>query len=176
MDDDSRPSDGMGDGDDNLPGEYREVRDYPVVPKNPSLSPHPEGLALELVLQTAPPEEILAAYGLSTAQFAAIAQTPAFKKEFEGYLEMSKEDGFSYKMKSRAQADGMLKVQWEMVHNEDTPASVRADLIKFVARVAGYDKKDVRGGDDDGVSREKITININLGPEGTSDNIKTISS
>lgn len=142
----------------------------PAVPKNPSLSPYPDGLALELVLQTGEPATILEAYHLTIAQFEEISKLPAFKKEYEMYAEMSKEDGFSYKMKCRAQAEGMLKVQWDMVHDITTPPSVRADLIKFNARVAGYDKKDAR--DSDEVQKEKITININLGDH----DIKTISS
>jgi len=126
--------------DDEYEEEAGEVQ-LPAAPKNPALSPYPEGLALELVLQTGTPENILEAYHLTTDQFVEIAKLPSFKKEYQMYLEMSKEDGFSYKMKCRAQAEGMLKVQWDMVHDITTPPSVRADLIKFNARVAGYDKK-----------------------------------
>jgi len=154
--------------------EERDTPDLPAIPRNPSLSPYPSGLALELVIQTGTPTDILAAYGLTVTRFKEITALPMFKKEYAMYLEMAKEDGFSYRMKCKAQAEGMLKIQWDMVHDITTPPSVRADLIKFNARVAGYDKKDTGMGESD--TREKITININLGPEGTSDNIKTISS
>jgi hypothetical protein len=108
---------------------------------------YPAGLALELVLSTLPPEEILAAYNLSADEFKKISRLPAFRKEFKELQEAAKDEGFAYKMKAKAQAEGMLQTTWEMVHNQMTPAAVRADLIKFMARVAGYDIKEARGND-----------------------------
>mgnify|MGYP003624820705 FL=1 len=130
-------------------------------PSDPAVATgYPAGLALELALRVAKPSEVLKAYNLTLPAFQAIMSIPAFKIEYKELCEQAKDEGFSYKMKARAQAEGMLRTTWQMVQDVTTPAAVRADLIKFNARVAGFDKKD---NGDVGVAADKIRITINLG-------------
>lgn len=131
------------------------------LPSDPAVATgYPAGLALELALRVAKPSEVLKAYNLTLPAFQVIMAIPAFKIEYKELCEQAKDEGFSYKMKARAQAEGMLRTTWQMVQDVTTPAAVRADLIKFNARVAGFDKKD---NGDVGVAADKIRITINLG-------------
>jgi hypothetical protein len=49
-------------------------------------------------------------------------------------------------MKARLQAEEMLKTSWRMVQDKETPANVRADLIKATVRWAGLEPKPSEGG------------------------------
>lgn len=163
--------------------ELEELPELPELPKpppppNPALHKgYPVGLALELALKVADPVEVLKAYNIDGTEWARIRRIPAFQKEYRELVEKSKESGFSYQMKAAAQAEGLLKTTWDLIQDADTPASVRADMIKFTARVAGYDQKDINrpmfapGGDGTG----GITITINLGEEDEKD-VKTITT
>jgi len=52
---------------------------------------------------------------------------------------MLKEEGMSFRIKAKLQAEELLKTSWRMIHNPATPPSVAADLIKSTARWAQYD-------------------------------------
>lgn len=123
-------------------------------------APWPKYLALELVLQTAPIDKILEAQGVDKTDFITrISTDPRFVAEYKELAEQAKQEGFSYRMKARAQAEGMLTTTWNMVQNEKTPAAVRADLIKFTTRVAGLDIKDA----EQAAPKDRVSITINLG-------------
>jgi len=132
------------------------------LPANPALSaPYPPNLALELVLKSAPPEEILDAYGISVQQFVEISKNPAFAAEYKELAEKAKEEGFSYRIKARAQSEAYLKTSWDMVQDKETPPSVRADLIKWTGKMAELEPNPKAG--PEASAREQIVININLG-------------
>jgi hypothetical protein len=70
------------------------------------------------------------------------------------------QEGMSFKLKARLQAEEMLKKVWRMVHTNDgsVPPAVKADLIKFMIRAAGYDGS----ADKNGSNQQALQININL--------------
>ena len=57
------------------------------------------------------------------------------------------------------EAEEMLKVSWSMVHDRETPPSVRADLLKWTSRVAGFEPKNV---EQTGAAQQSLNIQINL--------------
>ena len=138
----------------------------PPPPPNPALSTaYPAGLALELALRVAEPQEIFKTYKVSADDWARIKLIPAFQIEYADWKKRAKDKGFSYQMKASAQAENMLKTTWDLIHDPTTPPSVKADLIKFTARLAGYDAKESKVTPMDGSSDDKINITINLGEQ-----------
>ena len=130
----------------------------PLTP-NGDLGFHPL-LPIELALKSSSIETILESYGLTQDQFLDISAQPAFVSAYKDAQEVIKEDGGAFKLKAKMQAEEMLKVSWKLVHDKESPPSVRADLIKWTARVAGYDKKETA----DGINpTQALQININLG-------------
>lgn len=78
---------------------------------------------------------------------------------------MIREEGTSFKLKARIQSEELLKTSWELIHGKDTPAVVKADLIKHTIRFAGLDasieqKAQANGGN---AGSNNFQININLG-------------
>lgn len=111
---------------------------------DPSTPPYPRGLVLDLALRTAPVVDILDAYHMSVAEFKALTQHPVFRRDMVEMREKIKEDGFSFKVKVQAQAEAYLGEAWKLVHDKDTPSNVRADLIKWTAKLAGYEQMAMR--------------------------------
>ena len=109
-------------------------------PENPAeIGTYPPTLPIELALKVAPIKDICEAYGLSHEQWAELRLNPVFQRDLAAAVELVKKDGMSVKLKAGLQAEEMLKTSWSMVHDTSglTPASVRADLLKFTFRVAG---------------------------------------
>lgn len=112
----------------------------PVDPAH--IEPWPRTLPIEIALQTGPIDKLVAAYKLTEDDWAALSANPDFIAECDNYREQLKTEGMSFKMKARLQAEEILKTSWKMIHDENTPAPQRADLIKTTFRVAGYDSKE----------------------------------
>lgn len=118
----------------------------------------PSTLPVEIALRIAPLPAIRAAYNIEWDEWEELRANPAFRKAVLEAQEKAQEDGFTYKTKARLQAEALLATSWTLIHDVATPAAVKADLIKFTTRVAGYDapKSAVEAGGG-------FQIHINLG-------------
>ena len=66
---------------------------------------------------------------------------PAFRRQVDEFYEEIIEQGLSFRTKAKLQAEDMLAISHRMVVNPDTPAAVRADLIKWTAKMADLEPK-----------------------------------
>lgn len=110
-----------------------------ITPTDPADLGFPATLPLELALGDLSPREIFEAYGLGKSDYLRLQANPYFLQAIEENLELLKKEGMSFKLRARAQCSELLKTSFQLVHHEDTPPSVKADLIKYTIRVAGYD-------------------------------------
>lgn len=111
-----------------------------VPSSDPSLPPYPRGLVLDLALKTQPVASLLVDYGITPEQFKEITQLPVFRHDMLEMRDKLKEEGFSFRVKAQAQAEQYLQQAWKMVHDPMVPANVRADLVKWTAKVAGLEQ------------------------------------
>lgn len=111
--------------------------------KDPTSLVWPPTLPIEIALKTAPLADIQREYGYSDEQWALLPKNPAFIADLSAAVEMVKQEGMSFKLKARLIAEESLKQAWKMIHDttDKTPPSVKSDMIKAVARWAGYDIK-----------------------------------
>lgn len=130
-----------------------------IKPDDPAYLGFPPLLPLELAMQTAPVKDICEAYDITKDQLLELIENPLFAQAYTVAKESLKQDGMSFKMKARMQAEELLKKSWEMIHNEATPSNVKADLIKSTIRWAGLEPK----GDSLGAGGTPFMINIHLG-------------
>lgn len=119
----------------------------------------PPTLPVEIALKTAPMSDIRDAYGYTQEEWNALKDNPDFLADLAAAVSMVKEEGMSFKIKARLQAEELLKTSWRLIHApiDEVPSSVKADLIKATARWAGYDSKDVAAG-----GGNSLNIQINL--------------
>lgn len=128
--------------------------------KDPAEIGWPPTLPIEIALKTAPMNDIRDAYGYSEAEWWALKDNPDFLADLAAAVEMVRQEGMSFKLKAKLQAEELLKTSWRLIHApiDEVPSSVKADLIKATARWAGYDTKDVAAG-----GGNNLNIQINLG-------------
>lgn len=140
----------------NYPATTTEVN-----PANPAeIGAYPPTFPVEIALRTAPLPDICAAYDISHEQWLELKADPVFQRDLTAAVELVKKDGMSFKLKAQLQADELLKTSWRMIHskNEEVPASVRADLLKFTVRAAGY----AEPAEKTNANQNNLQININL--------------
>lgn len=105
------------------------------------------------------PAELLREHGYTPADLEAFGKDPLFAQRVNGYRTQLRERGLTFKLKAQVQAELLLDTSWDLIHTPDVSAAVKADLIKWTSKVAGFDNnKDTSGGSDNGV-----VININMG-------------
>jgi hypothetical protein len=144
----------------NLPAPYDELgENLPAEkPKDPSLLGFPPILPIELALGDADARTICEGYNISRERFCELCELPVFQKAYVDALESLQKEGMSFKVKARMQAEGLLETAWNLIHNEHTASNVKADLIKAMWRVAGFEPKST-----DAPVQNPIAIQINLG-------------
>ena len=138
-----------------------------LIDKNPTELGFPPMLPMELAMNTGRPSEILEAYGLGKDDWERFKANPTFLVACAEARKMAEADGGSFRMKARTMAEMLLKDALDMAREDDTekvPPSVRADLIKFMVRIAGLDASiDQKGTAAGKAIGAQAVININLG-------------
>jgi hypothetical protein len=104
----------------------------------------PATLPIELALKTASPQELKVHYEYSDEDWDALRDNPVFIRELAAAIDMVKQDGMSFRMKCKLQAEAMLETSWKLVHGpaSEVPAAVKARLMETTFRMAGYDSKE----------------------------------
>lgn len=98
-----------------------------------------ERLAYELALRMEPAEEVFQRYGYDEAAALALMESPAFAGLLDRVAKDVQENGLSFKAKARAQAEDLLAHSYDLATDPLCSAAVRADLIKWTAKVAGLE-------------------------------------
>ena len=96
-------------------------------------------MAFEIALALDPVPEIVARYDLTNEQFARIAALPAFKQQILAYRTEIKEKVLSFKEKAKVMAEDLLGMTYDLIYHPHTSNAVKADLIKWVAKMAGHE-------------------------------------
>lgn len=140
---------------DAFSAEMKQVRD-------PARLGYPPTLPIEIALKTAPLATIREEYGFSEEQWEALRHDPVFLADLAKAVEMVRQDGMSFKLKARLQAEELLKTSWKLIHGpaDEVPSSVKADLIKATMRWAGFDDKGAAAAA--AAVGTALQININL--------------
>lgn len=105
------------------------------------------------------PEDVLAAYGHTKEDLYEFAEDPLFAKKVDEFRKQLKERGFTFRLKAQSQAELLLDNSWDLIHDHEVSAAVKADLIKWTAKMAGYEPTKDGGASDGG----GVTINIHMG-------------
>lgn len=129
-----------------------------VVPfTNPSLMGWPSAMPIELALGESNIAEICAEYGISREQMEVLIHNPHFQKAFKDAQELLQKEGYRFRVKAQMQAEALLDTSWRLIHNQYTPAAVKAKLIETTIRAAGLEPKE-----SDRAPQQNLQINISL--------------
>lgn len=107
--------------------------------------------------------EILQRHGATPEALLVYSKDKLFSDKIEAYRDDISNNGLSFRLKAKTQAEELLMVSWQLIHSPDTSASVKADLIKSTVKWAGLEPKGDEKGSLSGGGG--VTITINLGNE-----------
>lgn len=134
-------------------------------------------LAYELALEMDAPVNVFAKYGKDEGEAVRLLQYGPFIGQVKKYRDEIVAGGVSFKLKAKVQAEDLLTHSYEMATDPEVPPSVRADLIKWTAAVAGLGPpRDVKG-EGGGAGGAEFTLAITFkgaGPAGASTSNTTI--
>lgn len=116
-----------------------------------------ERLAVELALSVDDAETIFANYGYTPEQAADLCEQPAFLVLMQQAQKVVVEEGLGFRTKAKLMAGELLPYAHDIATDPLQSASVRADLIKWAAKIAGFEPKETK---DDGKQSGGLTLNI----------------
>lgn len=129
-----------------------------VDPTRPDRADWSMQLAVDVAIGS-PEAAVLDAYNLQFHEYGRILEDPAFCARVAEIKKELQKNGASFRLKAQLQAEEYLKTSFMMVHDPDTPSTVRAQLIRDTVRWATWDNPAPQAvGAGNGFS-----ININLG-------------
>lgn len=111
-----------------------------------------------------PLRDVFMALGVDFASpgLKALMKSEGFRNRLAAYMKELRDTGESFKLKARVQAEELLAVQWSIVQDPETPASVRMQGIQNVVEWA--DLKPRKSVESPGAP-PSISIHIDLGGE-----------
>ena len=123
-----------------------------------------ERLAVELALGFDTPEAIFESYRMTPEQAFELLEQAAFQALLERVSKEVREAGVSFRMKARTIAEALLPEAFEMATDPLCSSAVRADLIKWAAKVAALEPRE---GKDEAKQGGGLTLNITFAGEAT---------
>ena len=131
---------------------------------DPTLMGWPVMLPLEIALNPTKLQDIREAYGIEDDDWEELKSNEAFRLAVKQATERIAEEGMSYKLKAQTLAEQQLANLKSIADDETTPAAVRVDVAKFLAKVAGYEPQKADASANQGPG---FSININFGASTT---------
>ena len=137
--------------------DLRQIRRLEDAAANEPFNPR---LPYELALEMAAPMETFAKFGVDELAAVKLLKTASFIAKVKQYRDEIVAGGVSFKLKAKVQAEDLLTHSYEMATDPEVPPAVRADLIKWTAKVANLEPKDKGEGAGAGAG---FTLNISFG-------------
>lgn len=107
-------------------------------------------------------DTICEAYDLQFTQLQRLQKNPNFQSQVDSMKEELKQEGMSFKIKARLQAEEYLKTTFAMVQDPTMDPKIRQRLIEATVRWAGLDAPKSEGSG----AGNSFSVTINLPGEG----------
>lgn len=120
-------------------------------------------LPYELVVSQDAAEEVFERYGVTAERAASLLAHPLFRQALKAAEAELREAGLTFRTKARIMAEDLLEEGYSIATDPDAPANVRADLIKWAARMGDLEPAKKEGG---GAALGGFHLHIDLGGEG----------
>ena len=104
-----------------------------------------ERLACELALGMQEPEVIFTTYGYTAEAAHALLETKSFTDTINRISGELRENGISFRSKMRAVAEDLIPHAYDMATDPLQSGAVRADIIKWAGKMAGFEPPPAKG-------------------------------
>ena len=121
-----------------------EINHLPAVQRrgDPAALGWPPTLPLEIALREHTVPDICESYGIDAERWNRLRLDKTFQAAVVRYVEQLKTEGMGFRLKAQLQSEALLQTSWQIIHEPDTPAAVRADLVKATWKAAGHGSAD----------------------------------
>lgn len=102
--------------------------------------------------------DLLKEYDLTEDDLISFGAEPLFEQRVMHWRNQLQTEGFTFRLKAKAQAEELLDTSYTIIHDRDVSPAVKADLIKWTAKMAGYEPTK-----DTGMGESGVKINIFMG-------------
>jgi hypothetical protein len=127
-------------------------------------------IAYALALGLSTPSDVFRKYGVGLEEAKKLIGLPAFISTIKRYKEELTEKGVTFRLKAKIQAEDLLTQSYALATDNEVPAAVRADIIKWTAKMAGLEpsekEKGVGGGAGSGFNLSIIFAGTPAQPAG----------
>lgn len=117
-------------------------------------------VAYELALGMDKAHAIFAKYGYTEVEARQFIENALFMSAVRKYREEIVESGIGFKLRAKIQAEDLLSHSYLIATDPEAPMSVRADMIKWTAKVAGFEPSGEKGGPGGAAGGSGFTLNI----------------
>jgi len=131
----------------------------PTNPSDPARLGYPPTFPIEIALRVAPIRTICESYGVAEEEWDRIRFEPLFLRDLKAAVELVQQEGMSFRIKAKLQAEELLKTSWRLIHDPVAPPNVKAALIQATMRWANYDTPAAVSA---GAGGPAFSININF--------------
>ena len=91
--------------------------------------------------------DVFAKYKIDVDAAMELLQNPVFQKQLKDYAAEVETSGLTYRMKARVLAEDLLPHAYDLATDTLYPASVRADMIQWMTKVADLEPAKANGKD-----------------------------
>lgn len=126
-------------------------------------------IAYELALGVTTPAGVFQKHGVPLEEAKRLIALPHFIQTIKEYKEELTTKGVTFRLKAKIQAEDLLTHSYVLATDPEVPAAVRADLIKWTAKMAALEpgEKDKGGGAAGAGFALNITFAGGPGPAGS---------
>jgi hypothetical protein len=117
-----------------------------------------ERLACELALRMEEPAVVFQAYGYDVDAAAALMESPSFTALLDRIGTEVRENGLAFKSKMKAVAEDLIPHAYDMATDPLCSSAVRADIIKWSAKMAGFEPAPQKSGELPGAGGFSLSI------------------
>jgi len=145
-----------------LPTSFAEKRYGMRAPQGFSLTdqdkaPFDLRLAWDLAMELDPPKDVFLRYGVEPEDAQELLLLPLFQDTLRRFKREIDENGHKFRAKAKVQAEDLLDHSYLMATDPEAPPAVRADLIKWTAKMGGLEPPAKK---DDGASGSGFNFQI----------------
>ena len=151
--------------------EKREARRLAEIAEK---APWPARLPFDLAMDMDSAEETFERYGIAEAEATNLLANADFIATVKFWKEAIVKEGYSFKTKAKLIAEDLLETGYMLATDPGTNDSVRASMVQWFTKIAGYEpKKDSEGGGGQGPG---FTLNLTFSETpGRAASIQTIT-
>lgn len=144
-----------------------EIETLPAA--RPPLKEYPQNFVMELALGLESPDALCIRYDITLHEYSQLTSNPTFQTDLNNWRSRMADEGLSFKLKARVQAESYLADIDDIITSQSTSPETKLAAISRVVQWGGLESK---GDNSSGSNKPSVTINITRFSDNTKEAIE----